>query len=417
MLTLSKLAKWISKNSPAKDCPILHFAIDSRNVRKGGLFFALKGERTDGHYFLKEVFSKGAIAAVVSQNYRGPSFGLELFFVEDVLTCLQKMGKRALKELGAKVIGITGSVGKTTTKEFLYAVLKKKFSVGKTEGNQNSQRTLPLTILNSSGKEELLILEMGMTKKNQIATLVDIAPTDIVVVTPISFCHTAYFETLEGVAAAKAEIFTDKTEFSLIHKQAICFEEIRRRCRLYTIYPTDVEAPSPFGRTHITENVSAAIEIGSYLGMEKGEINQAVSQLKPFSHRFEKRERGGVLFIDDTYNASPYSTIAALKNLPLPKKGCRKIFVFGSMGELGAFSLSSHLAVAKEAFPLVDLFFCIGKDCKPMVAYFEKRKKRAQWFLSYEALKKAVFAQIVSGDVVLVKGSNFHKLWDLFDFL
>lgn len=413
MYSLKKIAKWLGKECD-RHLPISVFAIDSREVEKGGLFFALKGEKVDGHDFLAEVAARGAFAAVVSKEYVGPDFGLVLFFVDDVVEALQEIAKRALQERKTKVIAITGSLGKTTTKEFLYQLLCQKFRVGKTIGNRNSQRTLPLAILNAMGDEEFIILEMSMTEKGHIRKLVQMAPPTIVVLTPIVACHAKYFQSLEAIAEAKAEIFTEKAEFAVIHEKSARFDAVIHGCTCeHVIYPRELLFKSPFKETHLTENVSAAAFVGEYLGLTPGEMEVASKRMKPFEHRFEKKQCRGITFVDDAYNANATSMIAALMNLPKPKKGGKTVAVLGSMGDLGKYSFVSHTEVAKEALGRVDLLYCIGEEAKPMVDVFEKHQKPVRFFTSYDDLKQALHQVAVEGDVVLVKGSNFHKLWNV----
>jgi len=164
------LAEW----SDILGCPyqgksaVLGARFDSRELRKGDLFFALQGKKVDGHSFLEEVAKKGAVGAVVAKSYEGPDFGLPLFRVDDVISSLQNLAKEVQKRRKNRVIAVTGSVGKTTTKEFIATLLSKKYRVGKTPGNANSQVGLPLTLLNMEGDEEVLVLEMGMTQFKEI---------------------------------------------------------------------------------------------------------------------------------------------------------------------------------------------------------------------------------------------------------
>ncbi len=415
MYSLRKIANWLGAECD-RYLPIASVAIDSREVEKGGIFFALRGEKVDGHDFLAEVASKGVFAAVVEKGYRGENFGMVLFYVDDVVGALQEIARRALLERKTKIIGITGSIGKTTTKEFLYEILKSKFRVQKTFGNRNSQRTLPLAILNAKGDEEFLILEMSMTEKGNIKNLVRMAPPEIIILTPIVTCHAKYFQNLEAIAEAKMEIFTATAEFAVIHEKSAGFAAVMEGCTCeHVIYHQDLEFPSPFSESHLTENVTAAVEVGKYLGLTIEEMALSSKRLKPFEHRFEKRQLRGITFIDDAYNANSTSMIAALQNLPKPKEGGKTIAVLGSMGELGKYSFVSHLEVAKEALSRVDILYCIGEEAKPMVEVFEKKEMPVRFFTCYDELKKVVHQTAQDGDVVLVKGSNFHKLWKVID--
>ena len=185
------------------------YQVDSRRIGPGELFFALGGDRVDGHQFLADVASNGGLGAVISDLYAGPTFGLELLRVADVLEALQGLAKAFLAESKAVVVGITGSMGKTTTKDFTATLLEGKFRVGKTYSSYNTKLTLPITVLNLMGDEEVVVLEMGMGQPGDIAKLVEIAPPDIAVITQVTMAHYGdlFLDGTTGVARAKAEIF------------------------------------------------------------------------------------------------------------------------------------------------------------------------------------------------------------------
>ncbi len=417
MISLDRIGK-ILGCSLNRHLPIASYAIDSRDCRRGSLFFALKGEKTDGHTYLPEVAETGAFAAVVTKGYKGPSYGLELLFVDDVLESLHTLARVIFKERQQKVIAITGSVGKTTTKEFISALIEDHFKIFKTEGSRNTQLTFPLTILGTTGEEDYLVLEMGMTHSGNIKKLVSIAPPDIVVLTPIGIGHTQFHEDVESVAKAKCEIFTPKTEYAVIHIDSANLPVVQEECFCdHVVYPTDIGIPSPFIETHLTENFIGAAEVALHLGMHKEEILFQSKKLKPYERRFQKKMHEGILFIDDSYNANPISTAAALSNLPKPGSGGRKIFAFGAMGELGQFSLASHIHVGRIAVEKVDALFCIGEEARPLLEIFAKKGKEAKFYTCYQEMKEDLRSAAKEGDVVLVKGSKFHKLWELIDYI
>jgi UDP-N-acetylmuramoyl-tripeptide--D-alanyl-D-alanine ligase len=327
---------------------------------------------------------------------------------------LQEVARRALQERKTRVIGITGSLGKTTTKEFIYEILKVKFRVHKNEGSRNSQRTLPLAVLEAIGDEDFLILEMSMTEKGNIRRLAKMAPPEIVVLTPIVLCHAKNFSNIEGIAAAKAEIFTAAAEFAVIHEKSAKFWPVIEGCTCESVlYPEELGFTSPFVESHLTENVSAAVEVGKYLGLSVEEMEVSSKRMHPFAHRFEKKNYRGITFVDDTYNANAISSIAALKNLPKPKPGKKTIVVFGAMVDMGKYSFAVHTEVAKEALNVADMLYCIGEEAKPMVEVFEKNGRSVRFFTCYKELEEALYSVAEMGDVVLVKGSNYHKLWTM----
>ncbi|MCH9621610.1 MAG: UDP-N-acetylmuramoyl-tripeptide--D-alanyl-D-alanine ligase [Chlamydiia bacterium] len=416
-IPISQIGKILSRMTESTTV-INSYAIDSRKIEPGSLFFALKGKKFDGHDFLEDVARNGAYAAVVDKDYQGAGYGLELFFVDDVRDALQLIAKKMLQEKQIRVIGVTGSVGKTTTKEMIYHILSKKFKVHANKGSQNTQVTLPLTILSAVGDEEFLLLEMGMTKKGHIAKLVEIAPPEIVVLTEITYVHSENFESLEDIAQAKSEIFSVNTKYSVIHKNSANFNAIYRNCLSHNIlYPSKIDVISPYKESHLSQNFVAAYEVARYLGMDDNQIRLAALSMvsKKAPHRFEVIKRAGVTFIDDSYNANLLSVTAALENLPKPKEGGRVIFVFGQMSELGSQSPMFHQMVAKKSVDICDLVLCIGIETKSIVEVFEKKGKFAKYFFDFRSLKDGLYDNIKPGDVVLIKGANSLKLWKLLD--
>lgn len=418
MISLRKIAKWL-KIQDIPHLPISTFVQDSRLAKKGSCFFALSGEKTDGIKYLADVAKQGAFAAVVPKDYQGDDFGLILLKVDDVLEAMQHIAKEALKERATKVIGVTGSVGKTTTRHFLTQLLSLKYKVGYPPQNYNSQRTMPLVILNADGDEDFLVLEMAMDLPNEIKKLVQIAPTDYAILTAVTLAHyfdkDSPFKSLDEVAKHKAMIFCEKTEFGVVHQESALFKEVQEAVLCETaVYPTPLDFEFPFKETHLCEGLSAAIEMALYLGVSEKKIRKALPGIKTFERRFQKIKRDGITFINDTYNASPISVVAALKNLPETKKG-RKIAVLGTMGGLGEFSRGAHLQVGREALKHVDEVLCIGEECKPIVDLFKREGKKATLFADKEAIKKALKEVSDEDDVVLLKGSNYLKLWELIE--
>lgn len=385
---------------------------DSRQVKKGTLFFALAGERSDGHFFLEEVSKKGGEVAVVSQEYKGASFGLELIFVPDVRQGLQSLAREVLQRKKPLVIGVTGTVGKTTTKEFISGILDPTFRVGKNEGSMNSQIGLPLTLLNWEGQDDILVLEMGMSKRGELARLVEIASPELGVLTKISLAHAAFFTDIEEIAQEKCELFTSKKiKHAFLNRDTMQFKAVRNIQTSKTWFEK-WGLHAPFSAGQLLENLGAAVSVARYLGMTEEVISQRIQTLKPCSHRGEKIVKQGVLFIDDSYNASPASATAAFESMP---KGKKRLALFGAMKELGSFEELSHLKVAKSALPIIDELLCLGKECQPMVDLFKKKGKKVNLFDSKEEAIKHLKRVIESGDIVLLKGSNSFKLWTVLE--
>ncbi len=271
---------------------IAGFSFDSREVKKGDLFFALKGANFDAHGFLKEVASRGAAAAVVDGGYLGENFGLPLLKVPDVTEALQKLAQviQALRK--QRIVAVTGSVGKTTTKEFIATLLSQKYTVAKTPGNSNSQVALPAAILNASGKEEFFVVEMAMSAAGHIRKLVEIAPPEVAVVTKIGHANIEYFsDGFEGIAAAKAEILSHpKTTHAVLNRQVLAYKAFQNEYPLQKKYLCDriqnkgdfvLEAGwyikegenssqgfrLPFTATHLCEDFIAAASVARIVGL------------------------------------------------------------------------------------------------------------------------------------------------------
>lgn len=385
---------------------------DSRQVKEKTLFLALSGERVEGTMFLKEVAERGGVAAVVPQSYQGESFGLDLLPVSDVKKALQEVAQTVFSKASPLVVGVTGTVGKTTTKEFLATLLAEKYATSKTLGSMNSQVGLPLTLLNDDQTAEILVLEMGMSQKGELANLARIAQPHLGVLTKVTLAHAEFFNDLEGIAEAKCELFTSKRmERGFFHVSTKDFHAVQEVSCPKTWF--DGGGPyCPFEETHLMENFAAAVSVARYLGLSDAEIKRGAEKLKPFDHRFQKVEKKGVLFIDDTYNASPEAAKMAFSNLP---EGKKRIAVFGAMKELGQFEASSHRDVAFHALPLIDHLICIGDECLPMVEVFQKGGKKVDHTKTKQEALKHLLKVVEKGDVVLIKGSNSYRLWTLLE--
>ncbi len=395
---------------------------DSREVTPGSVFYALKGATFDGHDYLQEVKNRGALAAVIDEKWQGKEVDLPLIRVPNVLEALQKLAKiYRRKNLHKKVIGVTGSCGKTTTKEFIAKMLSVAFSVEKSPGSLNSQVTMPLCVLNLLGKGDILVLEMGMSRKGEMAKLTDIAVPNIVILTPITYAHSEFFADIEGIASAKGEIFTSEAlEYAFIHRESMIYQNIQRNvfCPYELFGGNDFpEFSYPFTASHLIEDAGAAIRIGKHLGMNNEAIQRGLKELKTYEHRFDEKHYQGIKIIDDSYNANPKSMTSALLNMPLPSNGGRRIGVFGSMGELGSYEEEGHKLVGQKAVDILDELLCIGAPCRHMVDIFQEKCKKVSFFSDYSEMKKVLKESMQEGDVVLVKGSKFHKLWTMIDYI
>lgn len=417
------------------------YQIDSRRIEPGELFFALKGEKTDGHKFLEDVSLRGAVGAVVSKGYQGPDYGLILLGVEDVVASLQMLAHELMKECKALIIGITGSVGKTTTKEFIATLLEGKYKVGKTHLNYNTKLTYPITLLNRTGEEEVLVVEMGMTEPGDIGRLVQIAAPDIGVLTKVAYAHGVNFERgVVDIAKYKAEIFThlrtkkcifdhaiyeypeaieqmhgEKISFSLSDRTADYFLSPEyfvdeRGVRAYQFDP-------PYKQMHLLHNFLAALSVARQMKMEWDQIKNQVPLLKLPKMRFEQIEKDGVLFINDAYNANPESMKAALAHIPEPKEGGKRIAVLGMMVDMGKEHDQVHREVGRFAQKFVDHLLVLGKEASPVYEAFQEVQKPAEQYFDFNALSARVKSLVRPGDVVLVKASRAVQMEKLFNLI
>lgn len=448
-MTLAQLAAVLECSGTFPDRSIRGYCIDSRHLQKGELFIALKGERVDGHDFLEEVCRKGAAAAVVSKSYqgRGPGFphdpGFPLLAVDDPLVALQGLAKHAICESSSRVVAITGSVGKTTTKEFIKTLLAKKYRVAATPGNSNSQVGIPLALLNqTTGDEEVLVLEMGMSVPGNLARLVQIVPPEVAVITNVALVHACNFDSIEEIAWAKAEILSQPvTRLAILYRHIPEFEKISAygACHKisfsmdslkadYSLDPTNPRmlqdrmtnqaieiGPLPVPGTHNLHNFLAAVAVARYFDVTWEQIQGAIPKLSLPQKRLQLITRNGVQFLNDAYNASEMSVKAALETLPAPEGKGRKIAVLGSMMELGKFSDECHLRVGEHALDRVDQMFCLGEECLPIQHAWKIAGRSAMLFATREELVAALKETLSDGDVVLLKGSRSKELWKVLD--
>lgn len=438
--SLTQISKWM--NWPLKKGrPVEGVCVDSRHVKPGDLFFALKGDHTDGHFFLHEVAEKKAAAAIVSKSFAGQVSQLPLIYVEDVLLSLQMLAKKKIESWQPKIVAVTGSVGKTTTKDFIAALLKTKYRVASSPGNSNSQIGIPLAILNHTrGNEEILILEMGMTQPGNISDLVKMAPPDIALITKTALVHACNFDSLAAIGRAKGEIFSHpKTTLGILDRAIENYEEVADigLCKKISFgdHPRadyklqvmgnrmEITAPTshaslpllPFLGVHNRHNYLAAVAMARSFGLSWEEIHQVTPSLQLPERRLQLMEKNGVLFVNDSYNASAVSVKAALESLPCPKEGAKKIAILGEMMELGRFSEACHREVGEYALQHVDQMFCFGKECLVIRDCWHEAGKAVEWHMERSGLVEKLKNVLCQGDVVLLKGSRSKEVWKIME--
>lgn len=444
-LSLTEVSKIFPSNRGTKDSAIFVHEImtDSRKKGNKGLFIPIVGDQFDGHTFLKDAIYNGAVAALWQKAKDIPSFvpnDFPLYFVDDTISGLQTLAKYFLKQVKPIVIGITGSNGKTTTKDLVYSVLQKKYKTFKTKGNFNNHIGLPLTILSMPEQTDILILEMGMNNFGEISLLSRLAEPDYAIITNIGESHIEYLGSREGIAKAKLEIVEgfhpqsklildgDEPLLQNIHKDIVVirsgfdpendlvitnvkFENDRH---YFKVNGEDYEL-ALLG-CHNVKNASYAIAIGLELGVAIEQIKEGLLDFEITGMRLERTVgKNNALIINDAYNASPTSMKAAIETVKDFNHYKRKIVVLGDMYELGPDEQALHRSVAEVITPPITDLITIGEKGKwisdevraqgnPIKVYSFLRKEEALPFIT-ELLSKDV--------VILFKASRGARLESL----
>lgn len=414
------------------------FHTDSREVAPGGLFFALQGAAMDGHVFAAEAARRGATGVVVSRPVEAP--GAAVLVVDDTWQALYRLAAWVLAEVAPLVVGVTGSNGKTSTKEMAAAVLGGRLGVLKSEGNLNTETGLPLTLLKLERSHEVAVLEMGMQGPGQIARLAGLAHPRVGVVTGIGSVHAEYFpDGKQGIARAKGELVEALPDggLAVLNREDGFFEFLRGLSRApvvgvglesgdlvakdyrpgidggseFKVEGVDVRLPLP-GR-HQARNALAALAVGRFAGvsLEEGAAALAAVQVP---HRLQERQaRGGYLVVDDAYNASPESMLAAFEALLERPRGGRLIAVLGEMRELGSLAEEAHQRVGRRAAEVFDRVAVVDVGRGRLLAeaagapLLPDRAAAADW----------VRSNAEPGDRVLVKASRGVALYELVEEL
>lgn len=390
--------KWLSNLFPLnegnvhEDMKIHTISTDSRQTIKNGLFVPLVGDTFDGHDYLNQAIKNGVVATLWDKKRKLPNglpLGFPVFFVEDTLVALQYLAKSYRTWVNPTVIGITGSNGKTTTKDLVFSVLKTSYRTYATEGNLNNHIGVPLTILRMPRNTEVLVVEMGMNHFGEIETLSNIAMPDISVITNIGESHIEYLGSRAGIATAKLEILKGMSEngclivdgdeplinspqqnLSLIrcgfkdgNDLTVKHVKIDNHCTSFQLLDSPYKIPL-LGR-HNAKNASYAIALAKKLNVCEENIVKGLQQVQSTSMRFQKlRGMNGVTIINDAYNASPTSMIAAIKVIKEMEGFKQKVLVLGSIFELGSKSKEMHQQIGRSIDSSITALFTYGDMAK-----------------------------------------------------
>lgn len=411
---------------------------DTRNIPVGSIFFALKGEKFDANKFAAEALEKGAayavVDAVMADDWKA-KWGAQLIEVKDVLLTLQRLAGYHRLQLECPVLAITGSNGKTTTKELVAGVLSKKFRTYATKGNLNNHIGIPLTLLAIMGDVEFAVVEMGANHQGEIASYCEYVNPDFGIITNIGSAHLEGFGGIEGVLKGKTELYLDIAERDgkvfvnrdsevLWRKAMELFEEDTGRTITYGTQASAfctgaiiaggeflaVESEGVKIQTNLVgdynfENVLSAVCIGKYFGVSIADIKEAIESYVPSNNRSQKVEHSGATIILDAYNANPSSMAGALRNFD-KAEAANKVAVIGQMMELGEYSRTEHEKIAEEVLQMkLDKRIFVGEGFA-----FMKDKPEAQWFETTRELHEWFQQQNWQGALILIKGSRKNEL-------
>ena len=421
-------------------------SIDSRAIQPGDLFIAIHGERFDGHRFVKDALDGGAIGAIV---HRVPGPVAEparpALFIEvgDTTRALQDLARDVRRRSGAKVVAITGSAGKTTTKEIVAEFLSSRFSVFRNRGNLNNHIGLPLSLLELRSRPDIAVVELGMNHPGEIRTLVGVAEPDVRVWTNVGDAHLGFFESADAIADAKAEILEAARQENVLVANANDERVMARarsfRGRVITFgidtgadvrarsvrhlglegMAADVETPAgsaalrtPLLGAGNLSNVLAAIAVGGWFGVPLEEMVDRAARLTPAYHRGELlRLPGGVTLVDDSYNSSPAALRRSLETIASATGSARKVAVLGEMLELGGHAERLHRECGRAAAAAgLDLLITVGGDPAAAMAAEAVAAGIAEKCVLHVPTKdeaaQAALRHVRPGDLVLVKGSR-----------
>lgn len=450
-LTLENIAKvcgGVYVGSPEKrEQEVQGIVTDSRKVEEGFLFVPIKGARVDAHDFIDGVIEKGALCTLTERELGEKSF--PYIKVNSSLQAVKDIAEFYLKQLSIPVVGITGSVGKTSTKEMIAAVLEEKYNVLKTKGNFNNELGVPLTVFGLRPDHEIAVLEMGISDFGEMHRLAKIARPDTCVITNIGLCHLEFLKSRDGILKAKTEIFDflesdghvilngddDKLItvrdvkgikplfFGVDNHQGVWADEIESKglkgisCRIHAGEESfKVLIPIP-GR-HMVYNALAGTAVGLTYGMNVEEIKKGIESLQSLSGRFHIIETGNRTIVDDCYNANPVSMKASLD--VLQDALGRRVAILGDMGELGKEEVEMHREVGVYAAARdIDKIICVGELAGDMAeaARLAAPTKDIVHFAEKESLLEALPEMIRDGDTILVKASHFMEFEKVVEML
>jgi len=424
--------------------PVKHVTINSKEVKKGSLFIAIKGKHFDGHNFVRKAVKNGA-GSVLINSHKLKMFddiNVPLITVRNTVKALGDIAKTWRKKLNATVIGLTGSAGKTTTKEMMATILAQKYNVNKTISNNNNHIGVPLTILSTNNKHEVLVAELGTNHFGEIEYTANILQPDYAMITNIGNSHIEFLKNKKGVLKEKAALFDVTIEkggkifinnddallrkLKTGYKNRISFgftgkPQIKGTLKGYTMDGRPVisikyknktvtgELPV-YGKQN-AESYLAAAAVALESGLTKTHLQNGTKQITSPEGRLNVKRFKNFMMIDDTYNANPESTIAAIETVNKIKIFNRKILILGDMLELGKNRIRMHRALSSHIIKNnITELYTIGAGMKYLSEAVSKRKLEKKHFASRKTLTKFLKEMNLNNSVILVKGSRGMKM-------
>lgn len=447
MFTTKEIAEITGGELVGGDVAVRSVSTDTRTLEKGALFIAVKGERFDGNDYIRQAAENGAAAAVSDLAAGTVKTAIPVVYVGNSRTAQLKMARSYRDRFGARLCGVTGSVGKTSTKDMIYAVLSARFNTLRTEGNFNNDIGLPKTLFRLDGSVEAAVVEMGMSGRGEISELSAAAHPSCAVITNIGYCHIENLKTRGNILAAKLEILDGMDEgaplivcgddeylgrlepedigggrlvrYGLTENCDVRAEDVRldenggKFTLRYNGKTYNAEVPV-VGEHHIL-NALAAFCVGIEFGLAPEETIPAFMSYEGSGMRQRFERRGNVQVILDCYNASPTSMKSALSVLGAVRTEGRRIAVLGDMLELGEQSKALHAGLAEFAGDYAELFFLYGREMTALRDELQGRGARVCHSENKEELSELLLKEIKSGDAVLFKGSRGMKMEEIAD--
>ncbi len=398
--------------------------IDSRKIDKNDIFIAIN----NGKNYIQEVLDKGASLIICDDKHWENNN--RVIVVEDSIKAMQLLAKNYRQKLNTKIIGITGSEGKTTTKDIIHGVLSSKYKTKKTLGNYNNHIGLPFTILQLKDDDEFGVIEMGMSHKGEIPVLCEIAGIDYGVITNIGDSHLEFMINRDNVFEEKSQIkdyipkenlfiFGDDVYLSKLQGNKIGFN-IENNFIINNYNETSKGVKFSLNNEdylfklngkHNCINASIAISLGLSLGLSKEEIQTGLDSVQITPMRFEKIIKDGIFYINDAYNASPVSMKASLETFNNIKFDNKKLAVIADMGEMGSDEIKYHRDVINFALTTkIDNFILLGERMKKALEGFNDERLS---FCNSKAEIKMLINKKYKDNIILLKGSNFNHLWEI----